>query len=96
MKGSVHSILVLLCSTTAWAGPTKARSFTLNRYVATAQKTQGADRVDRRSDGFPYPLDDVDKLEEASLAKFEAYLAKKPNNNGCTLENAAKRQEWYG
>jgi tyrosinase len=50
--------------------------------------------VFRRSDGFPYPLDDVDKLEEASLAKYEAYLAKKNSTNGCTLETAAKRQEW--
>jgi tyrosinase len=50
----------------------------------------------RRSDGFPYPLDEVDKLEEASLAKYETYLAKRNNTNGCTLENAAKRQEWYG
>jgi hypothetical protein len=49
-----------------------------------------------RADGFPYPLDDVDVLEETSLAKFEAYLKKKANNNGCTLEKAAKRQEWYG
>lgn len=49
----------------------------------------------RRSDGFPYPLDDVDKLEEASLAKYETYLAKKNSTSGCTLENAAKRQEWY-
>lgn len=48
-----------------------------------------------RSDGFPYPLDDVDKLEEASLAKYEAYLANKTNKNGCTLEKATKRQEWY-
>lgn len=49
----------------------------------------------RRSDGFPYPLDEVDKLEEASLAKYEAYLAKKNITSGCTLQNAAKRQEWY-
>jgi tyrosinase len=48
-----------------------------------------------RSDGFPYPLDDVDKLEESSLAKFEAYLAKKNGTTSCTLENAVKRQEWY-
>jgi tyrosinase len=48
----------------------------------------------RRSDGFPYPLDDVDILEEASLANFEVYLAKKNSTHGCTLETAAKRQEW--
>ena len=48
-----------------------------------------------RTDGFPYPLDEVDKLEEEGLAKFEAYLAKKTTGNGCTLENAAKRQERY-
>jgi tyrosinase len=51
--------------------------------------------MSRRSDGFPYPLDDVDKLEEASLAKYEAYLVKKNSTHGCTLETAAKRQEWY-
>ncbi|KAF2638844.1 Di-copper centre-containing protein [Massarina eburnea CBS 473.64] len=49
----------------------------------------------RRDDGFPYPLDNTDKLEEASLAKFEAYLAKKNSTNGCTLEKAVKRQEWH-
>ncbi|KAH7381499.1 hypothetical protein DE146DRAFT_637229 [Phaeosphaeria sp. MPI-PUGE-AT-0046c] len=79
MKGAVRPVLFLLCLATVSAGPTKTSSFTLNR----------------RSDGFPYPLDDVDKLEEASLGKYEAYLAKKPNNNGCTLETAAKRQEWH-
>ncbi|CAI6333741.1 unnamed protein product [Periconia digitata] len=51
--------------------------------------------LNRRSDGFPYPLDDTDKLEEASLAKFEAYLAKKNSTHGCTLQTAAKRQEWH-
>ncbi|KAF2799260.1 Di-copper centre-containing protein [Melanomma pulvis-pyrius CBS 109.77] len=52
--------------------------------------------LNRRSDGFPYPLDDTDKLEEASLAKFEAYLAKKNGtSHGCTLENAVRRQEWH-
>lgn len=51
---------------------------------------------DRRNDGFPYPLDEVDDLYEASLAKFESYLAKKTtSSHGCTLENAAKRREWY-
>lgn len=50
----------------------------------------------RRNDGFPYPLDEVDKLEEDSVAKFETYLAKKKtSSHGCTLENAAKRMEWY-
>ena len=41
-----------------------------------------------------YPLDSVDKLEEASLSKFAAYLAKHPTTSNCTLENAAKRLEW--
>lgn len=49
----------------------------------------------RRSDGFPYPLDEVDRLEEDSLVKYEAYLAKKNTTGGCTLETAARRQEWY-
>ncbi|KAF2656373.1 Di-copper centre-containing protein [Lophiostoma macrostomum CBS 122681] len=52
--------------------------------------------LNRRSDGFPYALDDVDKLEEDSLAKFQAYLAKKnTTSHGCTLENAVRRQEWH-
>jgi tyrosinase len=35
-------------------------------------------------------------LEEKALANFEAYLAKKKtSSHGCTLENAAKRREWY-
>lgn len=52
--------------------------------------------LNRRDDGFPYPLDDVDHLEESSLAKFEAYLAKKKtSSHGCTLQNAARRQEWH-
>lgn len=48
----------------------------------------------RRTDGFPYPLDEVDKLEEDALAKYEAYLQKK-GGKGCTLETAAKRYEWF-
>lgn len=61
------------------AGPVTAPPFSLNR----------------RDDGFPYPLDNTDKLEEASLAKFQAYLAKKTTSHGCTLENAVRRQEWH-
>jgi len=57
--------------------------------------THRAYKPGRRSDGFPYPLDEVDKLEESLLPKFEAYLAKKnASSHGCTLENAVKRQEW--
>ncbi|AEO67326.1 040e235b-4539-4777-bd7f-6c0c9d2a8b8c [Thermothielavioides terrestris] len=44
-----------------------------------------------------FPLDVVDKLEEDTMAKVEAYMAKKiaaGKNNGCTLENAAVRREW--
>ncbi|KAF1993505.1 Di-copper centre-containing protein [Amniculicola lignicola CBS 123094] len=49
-----------------------------------------------RSDGFPYPLDEVDLLEEKALANFQAYLAKKnTTSHGCTLENAARRMEWH-
>ncbi|PSN60925.1 Di-copper centre-containing protein [Corynespora cassiicola Philippines] len=51
--------------------------------------------LDRRTDGFPYPLDEVDKLEEDALAKYEAYLAKKNTTHGCTLQNAARRLEWH-
>jgi len=42
-------------------------------------------------------LDIVDKLEEATMPKVEAYMAKKiaaGKNNGCTLENAGVRREW--
>ncbi|KAE9363228.1 Di-copper centre-containing protein [Stipitochalara longipes BDJ] len=49
--------------------------------------------LERRTDG-PYPLDVVDKLEEASLSNFEAYLAKHPSKSNCTLETAVKRMEW--
>ncbi|KAF2824959.1 Di-copper centre-containing protein [Ophiobolus disseminans] len=63
--------------------------------AVSASPTKTPFSLNRRSDGFPYPLDDVDKLEEASLAKYEAYLAKKNDTHGCTLENASKRQEWH-
>ncbi|KAL5380133.1 hypothetical protein DPSP01_007936 [Paraphaeosphaeria sporulosa] len=79
MVATVCLVLFSSVLVTTWAGPTKSAPFSLNR----------------RSDGFPYPLDEVDKLEEDSLSKFESYLAKKTNNNGCTLETAAKRQEWH-
>ena len=51
----------------------------------------------RQRNGF-YPLDIVDKLEEATMPKIEEYMAKKiaaGKNNGCTLENAGVRREWY-
>ncbi|KAL7627948.1 hypothetical protein AAE478_002144 [Parahypoxylon ruwenzoriense] len=44
-----------------------------------------------------YPLDVVDKLEEAIMPNVEAWVAKKitaGENNNCTLENAAVRREW--
>ncbi|GAW20786.1 hypothetical protein ANO14919_102970 [Xylariales sp. No.14919] len=44
-----------------------------------------------------YPLDVVDKLEEATMPKVEAYMAEKiaaGKNNKCTLETAAVRREW--
>ncbi|KAG7287554.1 hypothetical protein NEMBOFW57_007066 [Staphylotrichum longicolle] len=47
-------------------------------------------KVKVQRNGF-YPLDVVDKLEEATMTKVEAYMAKKiaaGKNNGCTLENA--------
>ncbi|KAK5655291.1 hypothetical protein OQA88_5858 [Cercophora sp. LCS_1] len=40
-----------------------------------------------------YPLDVVDKLEEATIPKVEAWMAKKPKTK-CTLETAAIRREW--
>jgi tyrosinase len=44
-----------------------------------------------------YPLDVVDKLEEATMPKVEAWMAKRAGKtNNCTLENAAVRREWYG
>lgn len=44
-----------------------------------------------------FPLDVVDKLADATMAKVEAWMAKKVaagKNNKCTLENAAVRREW--
>ncbi|KAH8765458.1 hypothetical protein F5883DRAFT_630101 [Diaporthe sp. PMI_573] len=44
-----------------------------------------------------YPPDLVDKLEEATMPKVEAYLEQKiaaGKNNECTLETASVRQEW--
>lgn len=45
-----------------------------------------------------YPLDDVDKLEEATMPKVDEWLGDKISdgtNNDCTMENAIVRQEWY-
>ncbi|KAI0541728.1 Di-copper centre-containing protein [Xylaria digitata] len=44
-----------------------------------------------------YPLDVVDKFEEATMPKVDAYMTKKiaaGKNNNCTLETAAVRREW--
>lgn len=44
-----------------------------------------------------YPLDDVDKLEEATMPNVDEWLGEKisaGHNNGCTMENAVVRQEW--
>ena len=44
-----------------------------------------------------YPPDLVDKLEEATMPKVEAYLEQKiaaGKNNECTLETASVRREW--
>ncbi|KAI2614782.1 Di-copper centre-containing protein [Hypoxylon fragiforme] len=44
-----------------------------------------------------YPLDVVDKFEEATMPKVEAYMSERitsGTNNNCTLENAVIRQEW--
>jgi tyrosinase len=43
-------------------------------------------------------MDLVDKLEETTMTKVEEYMAKKiaaGKNNGCTLEKAGVRREWY-
>ncbi|KAK3319670.1 hypothetical protein B0T19DRAFT_404239 [Cercophora scortea] len=45
------------------------------------------------SSAGPYPKDDVDKLADASVAKWKDYLAKNPQGN-CTIETAIKRKEW--
>jgi tyrosinase len=43
-----------------------------------------------------YPLDEVDKLLEATMPNVEAWMAQRAGNtNNCTLENAAVRREWY-
>ncbi|KAI0428115.1 Di-copper centre-containing protein [Xylaria sp. FL1042] len=44
-----------------------------------------------------YPLDVVDKLEEATMPKIDEYMTNKitaGKNNKCTLETAAVRREW--
>lgn len=42
-----------------------------------------------------YPLDEVDKLLEATMPNVEAWMAQRAGNtNNCTLENAAVRREW--
>ncbi|KAK3690371.1 hypothetical protein B0T22DRAFT_380032 [Podospora appendiculata] len=45
------------------------------------------------SSAGPYPKDVVDKLADASLVKWNDYLAKNPQGN-CTIETAIKRREW--
>ena len=45
-----------------------------------------------------YPLDVVDKLEEATMPLVDAWMGKKiaaGMNNKCTLEKAAIRREWF-
>ena len=45
-----------------------------------------------------YPLDVVDKLEEATMPKIDEYVAQRiaaNTNNNCTLENAVVRREWF-
>jgi len=40
----------------------------------------------------------VDKLEETLMTNVDAYMTKKiaaGKNNGCTLETAGVRREWY-
>ena len=43
-------------------------------------------------------MDVVDKLHETTMVKVDEYMTKKiaaGKNNGCTLENAGVRREWY-
>lgn len=51
----------------------------------------------RRDRNPNYPLDVVDKLEEATMPKVEAWLGGKiaaGKNNECTMETASVRREW--
>ncbi len=42
-----------------------------------------------------YPLDVVDKLQDTTMTKVQAWMAKRAGKtNNCTLENAAIRREW--
>jgi len=41
-----------------------------------------------------YPPDVVDELAKESLPKIEEWLAKNPQE-GCTLETAVRRKEWF-
>ncbi|GAB1312035.1 hypothetical protein MFIFM68171_02245 [Madurella fahalii] len=64
--------------------------------AATVQKRDWRTKVAVQRNGF-YPLDIVDKLEEATMTKVDEYMTEKiaaGKNNGCTLETAGVRREW--
>jgi len=44
-----------------------------------------------------FPLDVVDKLEETTMPKVQAWMTKKlaKTKSNCTLENAGVRREWF-
>lgn len=46
------------------------------------------------ADGYsPLPTDQSDALAATALAELRAYVAS--SNQTCTIENAAKRREWW-
>lgn len=97
MLATVCALLLCLALGEVRAGPTP-KPFSLNRYMykIAFPLTTLLTHEYRRNDGFPYPLDDVDKLEENSLSRFQTYLSKKnTSSHGCTLENAVRRMEWH-
>lgn len=99
MFASFWTIIGCFAVVSATASTLKA-PFKLNRCILSLSRLEAKSLTPivcgRRDDGFPYPLDEVDKLYEASLGKFEIYLGKKNiSSHGCTLETASRRREWY-
>ena len=42
----------------------------------------------------PFPPDEVDELQAASLDKLRTFVTESPPAGGCTLETAVRRREW--
>jgi len=80
----------------AWAGPLEKKGFQALVLSPGQPISSGSWLTPNTSTRNPaYPLDVVDKLEEATMPKVQAWMAKRAGKtNNCTLENAAVRREW--